>query len=107
MYAIIETGGKQYRVEKGDIIEIERQGEEECKELIFNQVLLVAEDNNIKIGQPYVSGAKVSAEVVKNIKGRKVVSYKYRRRKDSHWEKGHRQLLRRIRIQEIVDSVVA
>jgi len=101
MYAIIDIGGKQYRVEKGDIIDIERQDKKEGQNLILDKVLLVAGDNNIQVGQPNVSGAKVSAEVVKNLKARKVISYKYRRRKSSHWKKGHRQLLTRIKIKEI------
>ncbi len=102
MYAIIEVGGKQYKVQEGDNINIEHEGKKEHQNIILNKVLVVAKDNNIQIGQPYVKSAKVSAEVVKNIKARKVISYKYRRRKSSHWKKGHRQLLTRIRIKEIV-----
>ena len=102
MYAIIEVGGKQYKVEKGDIIDIERQDKEERKELILNKVLLTADQDNIQIGRPYIKGAKVKSYVVKNLKGRKVISYKYRRRKSSHTKRGHRQLLTRIRIEEIV-----
>ena len=101
MYAIIEVGGKQYKVEKEDIIDIERQDKPERQNLILNKVLLVVKDKNIQVGQPYVIGAKVSASVLKNLKARKVISYKYRRRKSSHWKKGHRQLLTRIRINEI------
>lgn len=101
MYAIIEVGGKQYKVEKDDIIDIERQNKKEQQKLIFNKVLLVAKDKDIQIGQPYVKGAKVTASVLKNLRARKVVSYKYRRRKSSHWKKGHRQLLTRIRIKEL------
>jgi len=101
VYAIIEVGGKQYKVEKDDIIDIERQNKKEQQKLIFNKVLLVAKDKDIQIGQPYVKGAKVTASVLKNLRARKVVSYKYRRRKSSHWKKGHRQLLTRIRIKEL------
>ena len=61
----------------------------------------MAEKGNIRIGQPYVKGAKVTACVLKNLKARKVISYKYRRRKSSHWKKGHRQLLTRVKIKEI------
>jgi large subunit ribosomal protein L21 len=102
VYAVIEVGAKQYKVEKDDVIDIERQDKKERQSLTLNKVLLVAEKNNIQIGQPYVKGAKVTASVLKNLKARKVISYKYRRRKSSHWKKGHRQLLTRIRIKEIV-----
>ena len=106
MYAIIEAGGKQYRVEKDDIIDIEREDKKEGQSITFNKVLLVAKDDNIQIGQPYVKGAKVTASILKNVKTRKVVSYKYRPRKSSHWKRGHRQLLMRIRIKELVVSSV-
>ncbi|MGD9015286.1 MAG: 50S ribosomal protein L21 [Candidatus Omnitrophota bacterium] len=102
MYAIIEVGGKQYKVEKDDIIDIERQDKQEIQNLILNRVLLVAKDKDIQVGQPYIKGAKVSCSVLNNLKARKVISYKYRRRKSSSWKKGHRQLLTRIRIKEIV-----
>jgi large subunit ribosomal protein L21 len=101
MYAIIEVGGKQYRVEKGDIIDIERQDKKEGEDLILNRVLLVVKGKNVAIGQPNVKGAQVKAGVLKNLKARKVISYKYRRRKSSHWKKGHRQSLSRIKIKEI------
>ena len=101
MYAIIEVGGKQYKVEKGDIFDIERQDKKEGQSLTLNKVLLASKDKKIHIGQPYIKGAKVSAEVIKNLKGPKVISYKYIRRESSHWKKGHRQLLTRIRIEDI------
>ena len=106
MYAIIEAGGKQYKVEKDDIIDIEHQDKKEGQSITINKILLVAKDKNIQIGQPYVKGAKVTASVLKNFKARKVVSYKYRRRKSSHWKKGHRQLLMRIRIKDLSVSSV-
>ena len=102
MYAIIEVGGKQYKVEQDDIIDIERQSKKESQNLILNKVLLMAQDEDIQIGQPYVKGAKVIASLIKNLKARKVISYKYRRRKSSHSKKGHRQLITRIRIKELV-----
>ena len=101
MYAIIEVGGKQYKVSKDDIIDIERQDKQENQNLILNKVLLVVKEKNIQVGQPYIKGAKVFASILDNLKARKVISYKYRRRKSSHWKKGHRQLLTRIRINEI------
>ena len=101
MYAIIEVGGKQYKVTKGDTIDIERQDKKEGNSLTFSKVLLLAKANAVDIGQPCVSGAKVSAEVIKHLKGRKVISYKYLRRKSRHWKKGHRQMLTRVRIKDI------
>jgi len=101
MYAVIEVGGKQYVVEKDDILEVERQGGSEGKEISLNKVLLVSHKEGLKIGQPYVKEAKVLAHVEKHMKGNKVISYKYRRRKGSHWTKGHRQQLTRIKIKNI------
>jgi large subunit ribosomal protein L21 len=101
VFAIIEVGGKQYKVKEGDIIDIERQEKKERQNLTLNKVLLMFQEGEIHIGQPYVKGAKVIASVVKNLKAHKVISYKYRRRKSSHWKKGHRQLLTRIKIKEI------
>ena len=101
MYAIIEVGSKQYKVQKDDIIDIEREGKKEKQKFTINKILLIAGKDNISIGQPYVKGAKLTATVLKNLKARKVISYKYRRRKSSHWKKGHRQLLTRIRIEKI------
>ena len=101
MYAIIEVGAKQYSVKKGDTLEVERLSAAEGKEVSLDKVLLVSKDNKAQIGQPYLKGAKVGAEVLKHFKDENKVSFKYRRRKSSHWEKGHRQLLTRIKIKEI------
>jgi large subunit ribosomal protein L21 len=101
MYAIIEVGAKQYRVEKGAIIEVDRQIAEETKEVKLDKILLVSKDKKIQIGQPYLKDVEVIAVVQKHIKGRKVVSFKYRRRKSSHWSKGHRQALTRLKIKDI------
>jgi len=101
VYAIIEVGSKQYKVQKDDIIDIDSQGKKEQQKFSINKILLIAGKDNISIGQPYVKGAKLTATVLKNLKARKVISYKYRRRKSSHWKKGHRQLLSRVRIEKI------
>jgi large subunit ribosomal protein L21 len=102
MYAIIEVGGKQYSVKKGDIIDVERQPADEDREITLDKALLASKDNKIEVGQPYLSEVRVQATVLKHIKAKKVVSFKYRRRKSSHWKKGHRQALTRIKIKEIV-----
>ncbi|PIP20015.1 MAG: 50S ribosomal protein L21 [Candidatus Omnitrophica bacterium CG23_combo_of_CG06-09_8_20_14_all_40_11] len=104
MYAIIEVGAKQYTVKKGDIIDVEKQAVKEGKDITLNKVLLVCKDKKVDLGQPYIKDTKVEAVVLKQIKGEKVISYKYRRRKASHWKKGHRQQLTRLKIKEIVSS---
>jgi large subunit ribosomal protein L21 len=104
MYAIIEVGAKQYSVKKGDVIDVEKQAAKEGKDIILHNVLLVSKDKKIELGQPHVKDAKVEAEVLKHIKGEKVISFKYRRRKSSHWTKGHRQQLTRLKIKEIVTA---
>lgn len=101
MYAIIEVGARQYNVKKDDIIEVEKEDGAKGKEITFDKVLLVSKDKKIEIGQPYLKETKVKALVLGQIKGKKVISFKYRRRKSSHWKKGHRQQLTRLKIKEI------
>jgi len=102
MYAIIEVGAKQYRVEKDDVLDVDRQITPQGKELSLDKVLLVSKDKKVEVGQPYLKETKVKALVLGHLKGEKIVSFKYRRRKASHWKKGHRQLLTRLKIKEIV-----
>jgi len=102
MYAIIEIGAKQYNVKKDDIIEVNKQEVKEGKEIKIDRVLLLSKDKKIEIGQPYLKDAKVNAEVLSQVKGEKLVSFKCRRRKSSHWTKGHREKLTRIKIKDIV-----
>lgn len=102
MYAIIEVGAKQYSVKKEDIIDVETQHLPVGKEVTLNRVLLVSKDKKIEIGQPYLKEAKVEATVISQLRGEKAISFKYRRRKSSHWKKGHRQELTRLKIKEIV-----
>ncbi len=102
MYAIIEVGAKQYAVKKGDLIEVEKQSAQAGKEITLDKVLLVSKDKKVSIGQPYLKGASIKAEVLAQFKGKKLISYKYRRRKASHWKKGHRQQLTRLKIKEIL-----
>lgn len=101
MYAIIEVGAKQYQVKKDDIIDVEKQNAKEGAELSLDKVLLVSKNKKIEIGQPYLKEAKVIATALKEVKGEKLVSFKYRRRKSSRWKKGHRQQLVRLKIKEI------
>jgi large subunit ribosomal protein L21 len=101
MYAIVEVGAKQYTVKKDDVIDVEKQEVEEGKTITLDKVLLVSKDKKVEVGQPYLKGAKVSAVVLENHRGEKVLSFKYRRRKNSHWKKGHRQYLTLLKIKEI------
>ncbi len=101
MNAIIEVGAKQYSVKKDDTIEVEKQVVKEGEEITLDKVLLVSKDKKVEIGQPYLKGASVRAVVLSQFRGEKSVSFKYRRRKASHWKKGHRQSLTRLKIKEI------
>jgi len=101
MYAIIEVGAKQYQVKKGDTIEVEKQDVPAGKEISLDKVLLLSKDKRVEVGEPYLKGVLVKAEIVKQSQGPKVDSYKYRRRKSSHWSKGHRQKLSVLKIKEI------
>ena len=104
MYAIVQVGGKQYKVSKGDTIEVEKMIAKKGKAITLDQVLLVKDKKDVKIGQPHVKDAKVTAEAVGDLKAKKVVSFKYRRRKSSRWKKGHRQQLTRLEIKDIVSK---
>jgi large subunit ribosomal protein L21 len=101
MYAVIETGGKQYRVEVGTELEVELLDVEPGKTITIERVLLVADGDDASIGQPVVSGAEVSAEVVRQMRGPKLISFKYRPKARSRVKKGHRQELTVLRISDI------
>lgn len=101
MYAVIATGGKQYRVEQGETIEVEKLAVEPGANIEFGEVLLVADGDNVRIGAPHVSGAKVVAEVIDEKKGPKLIIYKYRRRKGYRRKTGHRQTYTRLKITSI------
>ncbi len=101
MYAIIRTGGKQYRVAQNDVIDVEKLAVPEGDNVEISEVLLVSEDNGVKIGTPYVPGAKVVGKVVRHYKGRKIRGFTYKPKKDYHRRYGHRQQLTALAIQEI------
>lgn len=105
MYAIIETGGKQYRVAKGDRIETEKLSQQEGEAVLFDKVLVVGGDDRIQIGRPYLNQAKVSGEVIEQGRGPKIVVYKYKRRKGYDKKQGHRQSLTTVEIKEISGGV--
>lgn len=100
MYAIIETGGKQYKVEQGDVVFIEKLNVEEGETVTFDKVLVVGGDD-VKVGTPYVSGANVTASVVKNGKDKKIIVYKYKPKKGYHKKQGHRQPYTKVEITAI------
>ena len=100
MYAIIETGGKQYKVEQGDVVFIEKLGVEEGEAVTFDKVLAVGGES-VKIGAPYVEGATVTANVVKNGKDKKIIVYKYKPKKGYHKKQGHRQPYTKVEITAI------
>jgi large subunit ribosomal protein L21 len=101
MYAIIETGGKQYRVQEGDEIVIEKLEAGEGEAVVFDQVLAAGEGADVKVGTPVIEGAAVNAKVVENGKGKKVVIYKYKAKKDYRKKKGHRQPFTKVVIESI------
>ncbi len=101
MYAIIETGGKQYKVSEGDIITVELLGAEEGSNYTFDNVLSVANGDDVKFGKPYLSGASVTASVMGDGKAKKVIVYKYKPKKGFHKKKGHRQPFTKVKIDKI------
>jgi large subunit ribosomal protein L21 len=101
MYAVIKTGGKQYRVKEGDIFDIEKIIADKGWKVVFDQVFLVESDGGVLIGTPVVENAAVKAEVVDQHKGDKVLIFKKKRRKQYRRTRGHRQELTKIRIEKI------
>lgn len=102
MYAIVETGGKQYQVQTGQIIDVERLPADVGDEVQLDQVLLVADEGELKVGQPTVEGAKVRATVLRQDKARKVLVFKFKPKERYRRKAGHRQPYTRLRIDEIV-----
>jgi len=103
MYAVIKTGGKQYRVGNGDVIKVERLDGEVGQKIAFDQVLMVGGEGDaaVQIGSPLVAGAQVTAEVLEQARAPKVIVFKKKRRKNYRRKRGHRQLQTVLRIQDI------
>ena len=101
MYAIIESGGKQYRVEKGDVIDVELLKDAGPDKVTFDRVLFLNDGSSIKVGSPHLEGGSVAADIIEETKGPKVVAYKYKKRKGYRKKKGHRQRYLRVKITEI------
>ena len=100
MFAVIETGGKQYKVQNGDVIYVEKLAQEENSEVKF-QVVALGGENGLKIGNPYVEGASVTGKVLKNGKGKKITVFTYRPKKGSKRKLGHRQPYTKVEISAI------
>ena len=103
MYAIIQTGGKQYRVSEGDVLSIEKLPVAEGDEVVFDQVLTVVADGDVKIGKPVLEGAKVTAKVVEHGKGKKILVFKYKAKSNYRKRQGHRQPYTKVEISKIED----
>jgi large subunit ribosomal protein L21 len=101
MYAIIESGNKQYKVKKGDVIDVELLGLKPEDAVKFEKVLLVSSDDKIEVGTPYVAGAKVMGKLMSQFKDKKVTIFKYKNKINYHRKIGHRQLLDRVAIEEV------
>lgn len=102
MYAIIETGGKQYKVEEGQELVIEKLAAEADETVTVENVLMLNNDGTVTVGKPFVEGAKVTLKVVENGKARKITVYKYKPKKNYRRKKGHRQPFSRVVVESIV-----
>ena len=101
MYAIIESCGRQYKVAEGDVVFFEKLDVEEGKKVTFDKVVLVSEDKKVEVGAPYVKGVKVEGKVVSHGKGKKVLVYKYKAKKNYRRTQGHRQPYTKVEITKI------
>jgi large subunit ribosomal protein L21 len=102
LYAVVETGGKQYRIQVGDTVDVELLPAEPGQSIDLEQVLMVSDDGAVKVGQPLVEGAKVRATVVGQVRGEKLVVFKYKPKVRYRRRTGHRQSYTRLTIEEIV-----
>lgn len=101
MYAVIETGGKQYKVEKNDIILAEMMKAKAGQEIKISKVLLAKDGNSVHVGNPHLKGAHVTCEVIGTVRGDKVVAFKYKKRKSEKKKIGHRQDFLKLKVKEI------
>lgn len=101
MYAVVATGGKQYKVEAGEVLRVEKLQGDVGAQVAFDQVLLLADGENVRVGQPMVAGATVKGHIVEQGKSKKILVFKYKRRKRYRRKQGHRQLFTAIKIDTI------
>ena len=102
MYAVIKTGGKQYRVQQGDVIFVEKLNAQADEAVTFEEVLLVGDAEQSKVGTPVVEGAKVEGKVLSQVKSKKIVVYKYKAKKNERKKQGHRQPYTKVEITAII-----
>ena len=102
MYAVIETGGKQYRVQEGDVLFVEKLDANEGDTINFDKVLLMSKDGDLVAGKPYVENAKVEADVLTQGKAKKIIVYKYKAKKNYRKKQGHRQPFTKVKVGKIV-----
>lgn len=102
MYAIIETGGKQYRVQEGDTLFVEKLDKEAGEKIDLSKVLLISKEDDLLVGKPYVEGAKVEATVLEQGKAKKIIVFKYKAKKNYRKKQGHRQPYTKLKIEKIV-----
>ena len=101
MYAVIETGGKQYKVQEGDVLQVELLHAEAGESVEINKVLMVNKDGELNVGAPYIDGAKVTLKVEENGKGKKLVVFKFKAKKNYRRKKGHRQPFTKVVVEKI------
>ena len=104
MSAVIREGGKQFKVQEGDIIKVPKRSEEEGKKITIKDVLMISDDESTKIGNPIIKNAKVEAKILKHSKDKKIIVFKYKRRKGYRRKLGHRQQFTRIEIGKILTA---
>jgi large subunit ribosomal protein L21 len=102
MYAVIQSGGKQYRVEPGDTLVVEKLTGEMGDPVEFNEILMLSRDGSVALGHPFVEGARVTGEIVEQGRGEKLIVYKFKRRKNYRRKNGHRQDYTAVKISEVV-----
>ncbi|MGQ9645745.1 MAG: 50S ribosomal protein L21 [Thermodesulfobacteriota bacterium] len=101
MYAVVKTGGKEYRISKGDIIRVEKIEGKAGDQVSLRDILMVSKEGQIQLGSPFLTDAVITGEIVQQVKGRKVLTYKMKRRKNYRRTKGHRQTYTYIRVNDI------
>ena len=101
MYAVVKTGGKEYRISKGDVIRVEKTEGKAGDQVTMKDILMVSHEGQVQVGNPLLANAVITGEIVQQVKGKKVVTYKMKRRKNYRRTKGHRQTYTYIRVNDI------